>query len=139
MSFMAVIEEIIRVEAEGRISFGDYVSTEKRKVADFEVDGDLYKVKTCNEITRLEKNGKLLLETVPGTAVHNLRVTAEAVTFGLEGFEDTRVTLELAPGESYRIMINETNLGFVKANMSGKVIFSTELEDEAQSIEIIKA
>ncbi len=136
---MAVIDEIIRTEADGGISFGDYVSTEKRKLADYEVDGDLYKVKTHNEITRLEKNGKLLLETVPGTAVHNLRVTGEAVTFGLEGFEDTRVTVELAPGESYRVVIDETNLGFVKANLSGKVIFSTELEDEIQSIEIVKA
>jgi hypothetical protein len=136
---MAVIDEIIRVEADGGISFGDYVSTEKRKLADFEVNGDLYKVKTYNEITRLEKNGKLLLETVPGAAVHNLRMSGEEITFGLEGFEDTRVTAELAPGESYRIEINDTSLGFVKANLSGKVIFSTELEDQIQSIKIVKA
>ncbi len=136
---MAIIDSIIRVEAEGGISFGDYVSAEKRKLGDFEVDGDLYNVKTYNEITRLEKNGKLLLETVPGAAVHRLRVAAEAVTFALEGFEDTRVTLELEPGESYRIEINETNLGYVKANSSGKIIFSTELDENTQEIEIVKA
>lgn len=29
----------------------------KTKLADFEVNGDLYKVKTFKEITKLEKNG----------------------------------------------------------------------------------
>ncbi len=135
---MAIIDEIIRAEADGSISFGDYVSTEKRKAADFEVDGNLYKVKTHNEITRLEKNGKLLLETVPGAAVSGLTVTGEAVAFKLEGYEDTRVTLELAPNESYRVIINGTSLGNVKSNLSGKVVFSTELDGNAQSVEIVK-
>ena len=30
---------------------------EKKKLADFEVAGDLYKVKTWNEMTKLERNG----------------------------------------------------------------------------------
>lgn len=63
---MAVIEELIRQEENGTISFGNHLMDEKKKVLDFEVNGDLYKIKTFKEITKLEKNGKMLLETVPG-------------------------------------------------------------------------
>ena len=59
---MAVIEELIRKEDDGSISFGNYLMDEKKKVLDFEVQGDLYKVKTFKEITKLEKNGKILLK-----------------------------------------------------------------------------
>ena len=56
---MAVIEELIRQEDNGTISFGNHLMDEKKKVLDFEVNGDLYKVKTFCEITKLEKNGKI--------------------------------------------------------------------------------
>ena len=49
---MAVIEELIRKEDDGSISFGNYLMDEKKKVLDFEVQGDLYKVKTFKEIAR---------------------------------------------------------------------------------------
>ena len=68
---MAVIEELIRLEDNGSISFGNYLMDEKKKVLDFEVAGNLYKVKTYKDITKLEKNGKMLLETVPGATIHN--------------------------------------------------------------------
>ena len=45
---MAVVEEIIRVENDGSISFGNHLLDVKTKVSDFEFDGDLYKVKTYN-------------------------------------------------------------------------------------------
>lgn len=135
---MAVIDEIIRAEDDGSISFGDYLSAEKKKRADFEVDGNLYKVKTHEEITRLEKNGKLLIETVPGTTVHRLRVTENKVAFTLEGQDDTRVTVELEPDEVYRVLIAGMNIGNVKSNISGKVIFSLDLDEDTKPIEIIK-
>ena len=56
---MAVIEELIRKEDDGSISFGNYLMDEKKKVLDFEVQGDLYKVKTFKEITKLENNGNI--------------------------------------------------------------------------------
>lgn len=43
---MAVIKELIRTEADGSISFGNYELEKKSKVSDFEHEGDLYKVKT---------------------------------------------------------------------------------------------
>ena len=51
---MAVIKELIRKENNGSISFGNYELPQKTKLADFEVNGDLYKVKTFKEITKLD-------------------------------------------------------------------------------------
>ena len=38
---MAVISELIRSEADGTISFGDYTLADKKKLEDFKHDGDL--------------------------------------------------------------------------------------------------
>ena len=54
---MAVISELLRSEEDGTISFGDYTLSTKAKLDNFEHQGDLYKVKTCQEITKLERNG----------------------------------------------------------------------------------
>ena len=69
---MAVVEGLIRQENDGTLSFGDYTLVEKAKLSDFEHDGDLYKIKTFYEITKLEKNGLLVYESVPGTAVFHM-------------------------------------------------------------------
>ena len=53
---MAAIKNLIQTEADGSISFGDYELPAKKKLADFEYKGDLYKVKTYSDITRLERN-----------------------------------------------------------------------------------
>lgn len=52
---MSVIKELIRTEEDGTISFGNYELDTKSKLSDFEHDGDMYKVKTYNEITKLER------------------------------------------------------------------------------------
>ena len=66
---MSVIKELLRTEEDGTISFGNYELDQKSKLSDFEYNGDAYKVKTFREITKLEKNGMLVYESVPGTAV----------------------------------------------------------------------
>ena len=43
---MAVVEELLRSEADGTISFGNHLLENKAKAEDFEHCGDLYKVKT---------------------------------------------------------------------------------------------
>ncbi len=58
---MPVVNELIRSEADGAISFGNYKLDTKSKLPDFEHCGDTYKVKTFNEITKLEKNGSLYM------------------------------------------------------------------------------
>jgi hypothetical protein len=134
---MPIISETIRTEPDGSISFGDYEAEEKKK-ADLEMDGSQYRVKTHTEITRIEKDGMLLMETVPGTAVHNLTQKAGEISFNLEGREDTRITLELEPEAMYRILIDGTNIGNVKSNLAGKVIFSMELDAAFQHVSVKK-
>ena len=92
---MAVVEELIRVENENGLSFGDYTLNAKKKVSDFEFHGDMYKVKTYRDITKLEKNELFVYESVPGTAVTELSVTDNGVSFSVEGPEDAQITLEL--------------------------------------------
>ncbi|MEG0687498.1 MAG: endosialidase, partial [Hungatella sp.] len=50
---MPVIEELIRSGSDGSISFGNYKLDTKSKLDNFEHNGDLYKVKTFDEITKL--------------------------------------------------------------------------------------
>ena len=68
---MAVVEELLRSESNGNISFGNYELAQKAKLEDFEHRGDIYKVKTYRDITKLEKNGLFLYESVPGTSVYD--------------------------------------------------------------------
>ncbi len=135
---MSVIEELIRLEDNGTISFGNYLMDIKKKVLDFEVEGDLYKVKTFKEITKLEKNGKLLLEAVPGATIHNFNMTPKEVSFGIEGEEDIQVTLELEAGNEYKIIVDDINLGKVKTNLSGKLSFSVEAGRNPVKVKIDK-
>ena len=78
---MAVVEELIRTEADGGISFGNYELDTKTKVSDFEYEGDLYKVKTFKEITKLERNGLFVYESVPVSYTH-LKAYSSAVGAG---------------------------------------------------------
>ena len=66
---MAVVDELIRQETNGSISFGNHKLETKEKVDNFEHDGDLYKVKTFKTMTKLERNGLFVYESVPGTSV----------------------------------------------------------------------
>ena len=62
---MPVINELIRSEKDGTLSFGNYKLDTKSKLSDFEHCGDSYKVKTFKEITKLERNGSFVYESVP--------------------------------------------------------------------------
>ena len=70
---MAVVEQLLRSESDGTISFGNHKLAEKAKLEDFEHAGDLYKVKTYKTMTKLEKNGLFVYESVPGTSVTHFR------------------------------------------------------------------
>ena len=94
---MAVISELIRVESDGSLSFGDYTLPSKTKKSDFAYEGANYKVKTFKEITKLEKDGMFVYESVPGTAVEHLKMSEDTVSFIVEGANDAQFTLELSP------------------------------------------
>ena len=100
---MAVVKELIRTNEAGEISFGDYSLEKKTKLEDFECNGDIYKVKTFHEITKLEKNGMFVYESVPGTAVENLSQNEHGMEFVVEGPEDAQITIELEDDMEYKI------------------------------------
>ena len=135
---MSVINELIRTEENGAISFGNYMLSAKSKVEDFEHDGDIYKVKTYNEITKLERNGAFVYESVPGTTACNLAVTATGVSFTVEGTEDAQITLELEAETAYEIIVDGTSAGEMKTNLGGKLSISVELGEKMVEVSIQK-
>ncbi len=125
---MAVVSELIRVEASNTISFGDYSLAEKAKLDNFTFAGDVYKVKTFKDITKLERNELFVYESVPGTAVKEFAQTEDQVSFVVEGPEDAQITLELAEETEYEITIAGESAGTMKTNLGGKLSFGVELE-----------
>ncbi len=126
---MAVIEELICTMADGSISFGNYRLSAKAKLDNFEHNGDLYKVKTYKEITKLERNGMFVYESVPGTTVLNLKASEDAMSFQVEGAEDAQITLELEDETEYRVFVDDVNVGHMKTNLGGKLNLSVELTE----------
>ena len=135
---MAVIKELIRTEADGTISFGDYSLDAKAKLDNFEHDGDLYKVKTFREITKLERNGIFVYESVPGTSVTGLAVTENGMTFQVEGDEDAEITLGLEEEKDYQVSVEGASVGQMKTNLGGKLTLSVEL-DPAKPVKVAVA
>ncbi len=135
---MAAVSELIRAEADGTISFGDYTLNAKAKLDNFEHKGDLYKVKTYREITKLERNGAFVYESVPGTTAHHLEVTATGVSFSVEGTEDAQVTLELEASSEYEITVDGVSAGKMKTNLGGKLTVSVELGEKTADVSIQK-
>ena len=139
---MSVISELIRTEADGTISFGNYELSQKSKISDFEHKGDLYKVKTFKEITKLERNGMFVYESVPGSAVKNLSVTETGMTFEVEAPTDVQITVELEEDTHYQVSIDGKGIGEIKTNLGGKLVLSVELdsaEKEKAEVQIEKA
>ena len=125
---MAAISELIRTEANGTLSFGDYTLGAKAKLDNYDFNGDKYKVKTFKEITKLERNGLFVYESVPGAAVTDFDQTENTVAFTVEGPEDAQITLELEEETEYEISIDGKSAGTMKTNLGGKLSMSVELE-----------
>ena len=132
---MAAISELIRKEDNGSISFGDYTLDSKATLDNFEFNGDIYKVKTFKEITKLERNGLFVYESVPGTAVNDYKEDENLVEFTVDGPEDAQITLELEEDNEYEISINGESAGIMKTNLGGKLSLSVDLQD-AESVAI---
>lgn len=132
---MAAVKELLRAEADGTLSFGDYTLGSKTKLDGFAFQGDQYKVKTFSEITKLEKNGMFVYESVPGTAVEKFKANAELVSFVVSGDQDAQFTLELEADSEYIVYMDGVNVGDMKTNLSGKLSVSAELES-GKSVEV---
>lgn len=136
---MTVVKDLITVEADNTLSFGDYSLTAKTKKDNFQFEGDLYKIKTFKTITKLEKNGMMIYESVPGTAVHNFSVTDAVMAFKVEGPEDAQITVELEPEKEYKVFVDDTNVGRMKTNLGGKLNISIEMnQNQLVAVKIVK-
>lgn len=135
---MAAIKELIRRENDNTLSFGDYTLKQKTKLDNFEYQGDLYKVKTFNEITKLEKNGSFVYESVPGTAVEHLKETDNGIEFRVEGPEDAQITVGLEEDTEYKVFVGGGEAGDMKTNLGGKLSLSVELDaDSVVEVKIV--
>ena len=136
---MAVVEELLRTEESGAISFGNHKLGAKAKVEDYEHGGDLYKVKTFRELTKLEKNGMFAYESEPGTSVTQFEETQKGVSFIVEGDEDAQITIGLEEDTEYKVYVDDVNVGKMKTNLSGKLSLSVELANAGEvAVKVVK-
>ena len=119
--------DLIYIQENGKLAFGDYTLAAKAKADGFEFGGDLYKVKTFQEITKLERNGLFAYESVPGTNVTDFSANDKEMEFTVAGTTDTQVALGLEPEKEFKLYIDGTNIGKMKTNLGGKLVFSLEL------------
>ncbi len=137
---MAVVEQLLRSEADGSVSFGNHTLAAKAKVEDFPHGGDLYKVKTFQTMTKLEKNGMFLYESVPGTSVNNLQETEDGMTFKVEGDSDAQITLGLKDDTEYEVFVSGESAGKVSTGLGGKLNLSVELTDMGEvDVKVVEA
>ena len=132
---MAAVEQLICEGEGGTICFGNHLLKEKKKVEDFACLGDLYKVKTFQSMTKLEKNSMFLYESVPGTSVNAFKETDQGLSFLVEGEEDAQLTLGLKEDTEYEVFVAGESIGKMKTNLGGKLSLGVELS-EAHAVEI---
>lgn len=137
---MAIVEQLLRSESDGTISFGNHKLAQKAKMEDFAHEGDLYKVKTYATMTKLEKNGMFLYESVPGTSVLHFREMPEGVEYIVEGDSDAQITIGLNDDTEYEVFVNEESIGRMSTGFGGKLNLSVELADTKEvSVKVIQA
>jgi len=124
---MSVVNELLCAGPDGSINFGNHLLKNKTKKEDFEFGGNTWKVKTYTTLTRLEKNGMFVYESVPGTSVFNFRETGEGLSFSVAGAVDAQITLGLATDSAYAVYVADELIGEMNTNLSGKLSLSVEL------------
>ncbi len=131
--------DLIYVQDNGKLAFGDYTLAAKAKADGFEFGGDLYKVKTFQEITKLERNGMFAYESVPGTNVTEFSANDKELEFTVEGTTDTQVALGLEAEKEFKLYIDGTNIGKMKTNLGGKLVFSLQLtQGRSSAVRVVK-
>ncbi len=131
--------ELIYVQDNGKLAFGDNTLDAKAKKDGFEFGGDLYKVKTFKEITKLERNGMFVYESVPGTIVTDFSASEKEISFTAEGTTDTQVTVEMEPEKEFKLFVDGINIGKVKTNLGGKLVLSLQLTaGKSSAVRVVK-
>ena len=119
--------DLIRTAKDGSIGFGDFRLEEKQKLSDFEFMGDMYKVKTFKELTKLEKNEMFVYESEPGTSVEGLKCKDNTVQFTVEGDGNTQITLGLEDDTEYKVSVGGSDFGKMATNIGGKLVLAVDL------------
>ncbi|WP_026511179.1 MULTISPECIES: hypothetical protein [unclassified Butyrivibrio] len=135
---MAVVEQLLRAESDGTISFGNYELPEKNKLDNFKHEGNILKVKTFKDITKLEQNEMFLYESVPGTTVTHFRESDSGVAFEVEGPGDAQITVGLEENAEYHVLVDGKNIGPMKTGVGGKLSLSVPLGTAPSKVEIHK-
>ncbi len=130
--------ELIFVSEDGALNFGNCELTVKMKVPEYEYRGDMYKVKTFSEMTKLERNEMFVYESVPGTDVQGFEMNEDGVAFQVAGKEDVQITLGLEDDTEYQIFIDGEKVSEMKTNMGGKLTISVELGQDFTDVKVIK-
>ena len=111
---------------------GNYELAEKAKLDNYEYEGDLYKIKTFREMTKLERNGLFVYESVPGTTVENFTETEAGVEFIVESWEDAQITLGLEADTEYEVFVAGESAGKMSTNLGGKLSVGVELSSTSR-------
>lgn len=136
---MPVVNELLRADGNGTLSFGNYELDAKKKLEDYEFEGNLYKVKTYHELTKLERDGMFVYESEPGTAVHGFAQRENGVEFLVSAKDDVQITIGLKEDTEYDVIVADKSIGKMKTNLSGKLSFSVELTDgEEVKVKIVE-
>ena len=91
-------------------------------------------------MTKLERDGEFVYESVPGTSVNSMKRTSDGFVFMVEGAEDAQITVELEEDTEYEVIVGGASAGKMKTNLGGKLSVSVELEGAGEvSVEIKKA
>ncbi|MCR5832217.1 MAG: endosialidase [Lachnospiraceae bacterium] len=136
---MAAVSELIRKENGNVISFGDHTLDAKAKLEDFEVEGNLYKVKTFKELTKLERDGMFVYESEPGTSVNDFTTGPDGVSFVVCGDKDAMITIGLKEDTEYSVNVAGKDIGKIRTNLGGKLSLSVELEGKGEiSVKVVE-
>jgi len=131
--------DVLVAHEDGSLSFGDFTLTHKAKVDDFEFQGDIYKLRTSNVVTKLDKNDMFIYESVPGSAVEMYRATEEEMCFSVAAANDIQITLELEPEKGYEVFVDGALIGKMITHLNGKLTASIELNPhEHVNVRVVK-
>ena len=89
-------------------------------------------------MTKLEKNGLFLYESVPGTSVKQFVEDEKGVSFKVESDQDAQITVGMEEDTEYSVLVGGKSMGIMKSNPSGKINLSVELADAGEVEVIIK-
>lgn len=128
---------LLSVKNDG-LNFGDYTLPEKTKQDGFSWNGDIYKVKTFREITKLEKNGSFAYESEPGTAVVGYAESASGMTFQVKGEATAQITVGLEEDCEYDVFLDDVQIDRLQTGISGKLSINVELNGQTRTVKIVK-